>query len=132
MFLTRDTTLQNNKYRIDHILGQGGFGITYQGRQTGLDRLVAIKEFFLKDACERKEGQTWVSVSQGNWERTKKFRQKFLKEAQMIAKLRHPRIIRIIDVCRKRYHSAIFAKLPMRWTTSIGNRYCTSTSSQTT
>lgn len=98
MFLTRDTTLQNNKYRIDHILGQGGFGITYQGRQTGLDRLVAIKEFFLKDACERKEGQTWVSMSQGNWERTKKFRQKFLKEAQMIAKLRHPRIIRIIDV----------------------------------
>ena len=50
-------TLQGGKYRIERVLGQGGYGITYEGLQTGLNRRVAIKEFFLKEYCER-EGQT--------------------------------------------------------------------------
>ena len=37
--------LQDGKYRIEGLLGQGGFGITYLAVQTGLNRKVAIKEF---------------------------------------------------------------------------------------
>lgn len=42
-------TLQNGKYGIVRVFGQGGFGITYDGVQTGLNRRVAIKEFFMSD-----------------------------------------------------------------------------------
>lgn len=41
-------TLQNGKYEIKRVLGQGGFGITYEGIQAGLERKVAIKEFIMK------------------------------------------------------------------------------------
>ena len=47
------TTLQGGKYRILSLLGQGGFGITYMGEHTLLGRRVAIKEFFMKELCER-------------------------------------------------------------------------------
>lgn len=43
------STLQNGKYEIVKVLGQGGFGITYLAIHTFLDKKVAIKEFFLKD-----------------------------------------------------------------------------------
>lgn len=48
MQLIEGTLLQEGKYRIEGILGQGGFGITYLGWQTRLNRRVAIKEFFMK------------------------------------------------------------------------------------
>ena len=34
--------LQNGKYRIERVLGQGGFGITYLAVQVNLHRKVAI------------------------------------------------------------------------------------------
>lgn len=52
--LSSGTTLQQERYTIQGLLGQGGFGITYVGVQSGLNRKVAIKEFFLSDYCERK------------------------------------------------------------------------------
>ena len=51
--LQPNTTLQGGKYRIERVLGQGGFGITYLAVQTTLERNVAIKEFFMKDFCGR-------------------------------------------------------------------------------
>ena len=54
MQLLPETSLQGGKYKIEKVLGQGGFGITYLGLQTGLNRSVAIKEFFMKEYCERR------------------------------------------------------------------------------
>ena len=60
--LRAGNSLQNGKYRILSVLGQGGFGITYLAEQTGLGMRVAIKEFFLKGSCTRENGTSRVSV----------------------------------------------------------------------
>lgn len=94
-------TLQNGKYEIKRVLGQGGFGITYEGVQTGLGRKVAIKEFFMKDFCEREEGTSMVTIVgiEGNRSLVERFKEKFIKEAQMIAGLEDvPHVIRIYDI----------------------------------
>ena len=92
------STLMQGKYRIVAVLGQGGFGITYKGEHTMLGTTVAIKEFFMKGACERDENSTHVTTSQSNSELASRFRNKFLKEAKTLAALKHPNIIRVFDV----------------------------------
>ena len=99
MTLQQDYTLQDGKYKILRVLGQGGFGITYLAIQVRLDRKVAIKEFFMKDFCERDETTSQVTLgTAGSRETVNSCRKKFLKEAKHIALLDHPNIIRIIDV----------------------------------
>ena len=44
--LRPNTTLQGGKYRIERVLGQGGFGNTYAGYNTEFEETVAIKEFW--------------------------------------------------------------------------------------
>ena len=99
MQLQTGTLLHQGEYRILSVLGQGGFGITYLGLQQGLERRVAIKEFFMKELCNRNEGDSQVSVlSEGARQQVDRFRQKFLKEAKTLAALDNPHIIRIYNV----------------------------------
>ena len=99
MTLNIGSLLQGGKYRIEKVLGQGGFGITYLAEQTMLERKVAIKEFFMKEFCERDETTSQVCIpSSGSKDLVQRFRDKFLKEARNIAKLKHPHIIQILDV----------------------------------
>ena len=99
MTLQQDYTLQDGKYRILKVLGQGGFGITYLAIQVRLDRKVAIKEFFMKNFCERNETTRQVTLgTAGSREIVNSCRKKFWIEAKHIALLNHPNIIRIIDV----------------------------------
>lgn len=51
--LQPNTTLQGGKYRIERVLGQGGFGNTYVGYNTEFEETVAIKEFFMKGVTEK-------------------------------------------------------------------------------
>ena len=60
--LRSGAVLQGGKYRIERVLGQGGFGITYLATQTMLGCKVAIKEFFFSDCCERSSDRSRVSV----------------------------------------------------------------------
>ncbi len=48
VYLQLNTTLQSGKYRIERVLGQGGFNNTYVGYNTEFEGAVAINEFFMK------------------------------------------------------------------------------------
>ncbi len=90
------TTLRGGTYRIDEVLGQGGFGITYLATDLSLDKHVAIKEFFPKDYCDRDSTTSHVTLgTQSTSEFVGKLKSKFLKEAKNIAKFDHPNIIKI-------------------------------------
>ncbi|HBN62618.1 MAG TPA: hypothetical protein DD424_01800 [Porphyromonadaceae bacterium] len=88
--------LRHETYRIEKILGQGGFGITYLATDLALDRLVAIKEFFPKDYCDRVGDTSHITLgTSSSTEFVSRLKAKFLKEARNIAKLDHPGIIKI-------------------------------------
>ena len=97
--LQPNTTLQGGKYRIERVLGQGGFGITYLAIQTSLQRKVAIKEFFMKDFCSHDSQTMYMqSFTAESARQVEQYRKKFFKEAGNLARLHHPNIITVIDV----------------------------------
>ncbi len=97
--LSEGTLLQGGKYKIEKVLGQGGFGITYLATQVLLGRKVCVKEFFFKQFCERDEATSHVTLgTKSNREIVDRFMEKFLKEARTISQLNHNNIIRIHDI----------------------------------
>ena len=53
MHLPIGTILQGGKYRIVRYINSGGFGCTYEAEHVMLGERVAIKEFYVKDFCDR-------------------------------------------------------------------------------
>ena len=97
--LQPNVTLQGGKYRIERVLGQGGFGNTYVGYNTEFEETVAIKEFFMKGVTERNETTSVVSVSNvDNVQQFEEQREKFKKEALRIRKLDNPHIVKVHDL----------------------------------
>ncbi len=97
--LKQGALLQGGKYVIKRVLGQGGFGITYLAEQVSLGREVAIKEFFIRNLCDRDSESTQVkTTSQQSTDLAERYKQKFLKEANTISHLHHANIISIFDV----------------------------------
>ena len=99
MQLREGTLLQGGRYKIETMLGQGGFGITYRATQVMLGRSVAIKEFFFNNFCSRDANTNTVTVpTDANREIVDRFRLKFVKEAQLISRLNHKSVVQIHDV----------------------------------
>jgi serine/threonine-protein kinase len=97
--LQPNTTLQGGKYRIERVLGQGGFGNTYSGYNTVFDERVAIKEFFMQGINDRDGNTGSISVSlERNLQQFEEQREKFKKEALRIRKLSNPHIIKVHDL----------------------------------
>lgn len=97
--LQLNTTLQGGKYRIERVLGQGGFGNTYVGYNTEFEETVAIKEFFMRGVTERDETTCVVSVSNAdNVQQFEEQREKFKKEARRLRKLKNKHIVKVHDL----------------------------------
>ena len=97
--LSKETLLQNGKYRIEKVLGQGGFGITYLARQQSTGQEVCVKEFFMRDFCSRSANNYSVTLgTSANKDLLERYRNKFIKEARTISTLDHPNIIHIYDI----------------------------------
>ena len=112
--LQQGAPLQGGKYIIKRVLGQGGFGITYLAEQVSLKREVAVKEFFMRDLCDRDEASGEIkSLSQSSATQVERYRKKFHNEALLLAQLDHPHIISVIDVFEQNgtvYYSMPFLK----------------------
>jgi WD40 repeat protein/predicted Ser/Thr protein kinase len=107
--LKKGDTLKNGKYVIEQTIGRGGFGITYKGilhtvvkgelGEVDTTVVVAIKEFYFADGCERHpNGKTVTVTSQSKRALTERLKQKFLKEAQILSRLKHPNIVQVLEI----------------------------------
>jgi len=69
-------TIHHDRYRLDSLLGQGGMGSVYLAWDTNLEIPVAIKE---------------------NLDASPEAQKQFTREAQILARLAHPNLTRVID-----------------------------------
>ena len=99
MHLKPGTLLKGGTYRIERFINSGGFGCTYEAVHTMLDERVAIKEFFVKDFCNRDEDTYHVTVGTHSKKAlVEKLKKKFIEEAKSIRKLHHNGIVKVSDV----------------------------------
>ena len=93
-------TVLDDRYRIDAVLGQGGFGITYAAENTRLGMKVAVKELFWRDHSVR-AAEASPEVALTNAMDGKVFeeqKQRFLREARILKDLdQQPGVVRVID-----------------------------------
>ena len=84
----RKGTILSGRYVINRVLGQGGFGITYEAEDYHTKQLVAVKEYFPQSMAVRAAGGTAVSAySEQSGENFLYGKQCFLKEAETLAAL---------------------------------------------
>lgn len=87
------TTL--HEYRIESVLGQGAFAITYKGWDAHLQSWVAIKEYFPGDLMHRDPSGAAVLDDGADAELYEWGLSRFVAEAQVLAQFRHPNIVRV-------------------------------------
>lgn len=93
-------TILDGKYRIDRVLGAGGFGITYEAVDVGLDMPVAIKEYYPTEFALRDQTRTVRPRSERHKQLFDHLRSSFLREAQTLAQFDDPAIVRVLSVFR--------------------------------
>ena len=86
--------LQNGKYTLGRVLGEGGFGITYLGAHRHLRHTVAIKELFPERAIRH---GTTVSVPDSQQRDFHLEKERVLEEARVISRLDSPHIVGVDD-----------------------------------
>lgn len=84
------------EYRIEKVLGVGGFGVSYLAHDTNLNAKVAIKEYLPNDLAVRNEVTAAVlAKSSADNEEYQIGLERFLLESRTLATFRHPNIVRV-------------------------------------
>lgn len=80
----------DGRWRIGRLLGEGGMGAVFEGRQINLDRPVAIK------ILQPELAQRDLIIA------------RFMREARVMSALRHPHIVTILDFGRDEVHGLLY------------------------
>ena len=87
------------EWRLEEVLGVGGFGIVYKARGIYFDELVAIKEYFPSSISDRNAEDTVVPIDSDAEEVHALGLKKFVEEAKLLWNLstptRHPNIVSV-------------------------------------
>jgi serine/threonine protein kinase len=85
-------------YRVERVIGAGGFGITYEAEDVSLGTRVALKEYYPAEFGDR---DATLSVHPKSQRHQKVFewgRSNFLQEARTLARFEHHSIVRVTRV----------------------------------
>ena len=96
-----NAALQNGKYHILDILGQGGFGITYLAKHQIFGE-VALKELFLSSGsaqCSRENTTQKNVIAHFDVAQFNNFKDRFLEEAKTLYKLKDVKgVVKVLDI----------------------------------
>ena len=91
-------TVLDGKYRIERVIGSGGFGITYEAFDIGLAAPVAIKEYYPSQFGVRDATYSVRPRSERDREIFDRLLASFLREARTLNQFEHPAIVRVLSV----------------------------------
>ena len=115
------TVLSGDQFTITEHLGAGGFGLTYRAEDNVLGRTVVIKECYYEDFCFR-DGNSVVARSTTYAKPIRSIVKMFMREAQSLAKLRHPNIVGVHRAFEENHTAYIFVV----WSRRLGQGSCIS------
>ncbi len=81
-----------NEYRMERVIGSGGFGITYLAWDIQLDKAVAIKEYLPSDFAVRSDATSVRPKSTADQDDYQWGLARFLDEARTLARFEHPHL----------------------------------------
>ena len=84
-----------HEYRIDNVLGQGGFGITYMATDVNLNARVAVKEYLPEQFAYRATTKSVSARAADDLDFYQHGLESFLVEARTLATFKHPNIVRV-------------------------------------
>ena len=91
--LPQGTRVQD--FEFHRVLGHGGFGITYLSWNMALDIPVAIKEYLPADLAMREQDMSVLPKSSGDEADFQWGLDRFLDEARVMARFKHPNIVQV-------------------------------------
>ncbi len=92
-------TMLRGRYRIEKVLGQGGFGITYSALDVKAGQRVAVKELFPSRCVTRSENHVTISILPDEADTFQHMRLSFEKEAKILIQLQQQEgVVRLMHV----------------------------------
>ncbi len=99
---TAHRTLQQgemlNWYRVERVLGRGGFGVIYLATDTNLQHHVAIKEYIPSEVATRQGDSHVHPLTEEHSPAFQWGMERFIKEARNLVRFNHPNIVRVMSV----------------------------------